>query len=185
VAASFESDSGEYFEGHISGSLTDNFAVRLAVMDRSIDGYNKNTAPNAVNPNMPATDETIVRFGAQWEPSETTSVALRYTYSDFLRTGSTGTVTKFGPTVVNGAPLVPASNAAMYAVMGFAYPGFKRALLTPIVTACQLVVPKDSGGQGSERLDGTDTENHEFSLNIEHEFGNGMTLNLSHRCVTV
>ena len=30
----------------------------------------------------------------------------------------------------------------------------------------------------SERLDGTDTQNHEFSLNIEHEFSNGMTLNL-------
>ena len=42
VAASFESDNGEYFEGHISGSLTDTFAVRLAIMDRSIDGYNDN-----------------------------------------------------------------------------------------------------------------------------------------------
>ena len=128
VAASFESDNGEYFEGHISGSLTDNFAVRLAVMDRTIDGYNANTAPNAANPNMPATDETIARFGAQWEPSESTSVGFRYTYSDFLRTGSTGTVTKFGPTIVNGAPVVPASNAAMYAVMGIGFPGFQESI---------------------------------------------------------
>jgi outer membrane receptor protein involved in Fe transport len=178
VAASFESDNGEYFEGHISGSLTDNFAVRLAVMDRTIDGYNKNTSPNAVNPNMPATDETIVRFGAQWEPSEATSVALRYTYSDFLRTGSTGTITKFGPTVVNGAPLVPASNAAMYAVMGFAYPGFQESITDANRDGLSIGGNGGLGGQGSERLDGTDTENHEFSLNIEHEFGNGMTLNL-------
>jgi outer membrane receptor protein involved in Fe transport len=178
VAASFESDNGEYFEGHISGSLTDNFAMRLAVMDRSIDGYNKNTAPNAVNSNMPATDETIVRLGAQWEPSEATSVALRYTYSDFLRTGSTGTVTKFGPTVVNGTPLVPASNAAMYAVMGFAYPGFQESITDANRDGLSIGGNGGLGGQGSERLDGTDTENHEFSLNIEHEFGNGMTLNL-------
>jgi outer membrane receptor protein involved in Fe transport len=178
VAASFESDNGEYFEGHISGSLTDNFAMRLAVMDRSIDGYNKNTAPNAVNSNMPATDETIVRLGAQWEPSEATSVALRYTYSDFLRTGSTGTVTKFGPTVVNGTPLVPASNAAMYAVMGFAYPGFQESITDAYRDGLSIGGNGGLGGQGSERLDGTDTENHEFSLNIEHEFGNGMTLNL-------
>ena len=33
------------------------------------------------------------------------------------------------------------------------------------------------GDTGSERLDGTDTQNQEFSLNIEHEFANGMTLN--------
>ena len=33
-----------------------------------------------------------------------------------------------------------------------------------------------NGCNGPERLSGTDTENHEFSLNIEHEFGNGMTL---------
>ena len=178
VAASFESDSCEYFEGHISGSLTDNFAVRLAVMDRTIDGYNKNSSPNAVNPNMPATDETIVRFGAQWEPSEATSVALRYTYSDFLRTGSKGTVTKFGPTVVNGAPLVPASNAAMYAVMGFAFPGFQESITDAYRDGLSIGGTEGLGGQGSERLDGTDTENHEFSLNIEHEFGNGMTLYL-------
>jgi outer membrane receptor protein involved in Fe transport len=178
VAASFESDNGEYFEGHISGSLTDNFAVRLAVMDRTIDGYNKNTSPNAANPNMPATDETIARFGAQWEPSEATSVGFRYTYSDFLRTGSTGTVTKFGPTIVNGAPVVPASNAAMYAVMGFAFPGFQESITDAYRDGLSIGGVEGLGGQGSERLDGTDTENHEFSLNIEHEFGNGMTLSL-------
>ena len=178
VAASFESDNGEYFEGHISGSLTDNFAVRLAVMDRTIDGYNANTAPNAANPNMPATDETIARFGAQWEPSESTSVGFRYTYSDFLRTGSTGTVTKFGPTIVNGAPVVPASNAAMYAVMGIGFPGFQESITDAYRDGLSIGGTEGLGGQGSERLDGTDTENHEFSLNIEHEFGNGMTLNL-------
>ena len=76
IAASFENDNGEYFEGHIGTSLTDNLAVRLAVMDRSIDGYNDNTAPNAANPNMPATDETIARIGIQFEPSESTTCLL-------------------------------------------------------------------------------------------------------------
>src|SRR6056300_1626644 len=50
LAASFESDNGQYFEGHIGTSIGDNLAVRLAVMDREIDGYNENTAPNAANP---------------------------------------------------------------------------------------------------------------------------------------
>ena len=178
VAASFETDNGEYFEGHISGSMTDNFAVRFAIMDRSIDGYNDNNAPNAVNPNMPATDETIARFGAQWEPSDSTSVGLRYTYADFLRTGSTGTVTKFGPTIVDGiGPVVPASNAAMYAVMGFAFPRFQESI-TDAYRDGLSIGGGEVFGSPTERLDGTDTENHEFSLNIQHEFGNGMTLNL-------
>ena len=47
VAASFESDNGKYFEGYVSGSLSDNFAMRLAIMDREIDGYLDNTSPNA------------------------------------------------------------------------------------------------------------------------------------------
>ena len=176
IAASFENDNGEYFEGHIGTSLTDNLAVRLAVMDRSIDGYNDNTAPNAANPNMPATDETIARIGIQFEPSESTTVGIRYTYADFLRTGSTGTVTKFGPTLVNGVPTVPASNAAMYAVMGFAYPGFQESITDAYRDGLSIGGAEVFGGS-SERLDGTDTQNQEFSLNIEHEFDNGMTLN--------
>jgi iron complex outermembrane receptor protein len=180
IAASFENDNGEYFEGHIGTSLTDNLAVRLAVMDRSIDGYNDNNAPNAAKPNMPATDETIARIGIQWEPSESTSVGIRYTYADFLRTGSTGTVTTFGPTIVDGiGPLVPASNAAMYAVMGFAFPGFSESVTDAYRDGLSIGGNEAlEGGGGSERLDGTDTQNQEFSLNIEHEFGNGMTLNL-------
>ena len=178
VAASFETDNGEYFEGHVSGSLTDNFAMRLAIMDRSIDGYNDNNAPNAANPNMPATDETIARIGAEWEPTDSTRVGFRYTYADFLRTGSTGTVTKFGPTIVDGiGPVVPASNAAMYAVMGFAFPGFQESITDAYRDGLTIGGAEVFGGT-SERLDGTDTENHEFSLNIEHEFSNGMTLNL-------
>ena len=181
VAASFESDNGEYFEGHISGSLTDNFAVRLAVMDRTIDGYNANTAPNAANPNMPATDETIARFGAQWEPSEATSVGFRYTYSDFVRTGSTGTVTKFGPILVDtmgGARRLCPPPTPRCMRDGNCLPGLSREHYRCLSDGLSIGGTEGLGGQGSERLDGTDTENHEFSLNIQHEFGNGMTLNL-------
>ena len=41
--------------------------MRLAIMDREIDGYLDNTAPNAWGNDMPSTDETIARIGAQWE----------------------------------------------------------------------------------------------------------------------
>ena len=134
VAASFESDNGEYFEGHVSGSLSDTVAMRLSLMDRSVDGYLKNMAPNAAYTGQPSTDETIARVGFQWEPSESTSVGVRYTYGDYKRVGSNSVVTTFSPTLVdaNGdgtreTPYVPASNGAMYAVMGLAYPGFNAS----------------------------------------------------------
>jgi len=176
LAASFESDNGQYFEGHIGTSIGDNLAVRLAVMDREIDGYNENTAPNAANPEMPSTDEMIARLGIQWEPSDQTSVGIRYTYSDYQRVGSTGTVTTFQP-----LPNAPASNQAMYAMMALAWPSFAPSQTDAYRDGLSVgAAYLDGSGAGGvpERLDGTDTQNQEFSLNIEHEFGNGMTLNL-------
>ena len=186
VAASFESDNGEYFEGHISGSVSENVAMRLAVMDRSIDGYLDNVDLAAAYPNSPTTDETIARIGLQWEPSESTSVGLRYTYSDYRRVGQTAVVTDFGPTLVDSTgdgirnqPFVPSSNALMYGIMGLRYPTYAPTTSSRDVFYDGLSIGGTGsldGGNGPERLSGTDTENHEFSLNIEHEFGNGMTL---------
>ena len=170
VAASFESDNGKYFEGYVSGSLSDNFAMRLAIMDREIDGYLDNTSPNAWGNDMPSTDETIARIGAQWEPSDQTTLALRYTYSDFVRQGGTATVTTFQP-----LPNAPASNAAMYATMGLAFPTFQASSNDTYRDGYSIGGAALSGSDGAERLEGTDTQNHEFSVNFEHEFDNGMT----------
>ena len=191
VAASFESDNGEYFEGHVSGSLSENVAIRLAVMDRTIDGYLDNVDLGAAYPDSPTTDETIARIGLQWEPSESTSVGIRYSYSDYRRIGSNSVVSQFGPTLVDtdgdgtrDTPVVPASNGLMYGIMGLLYPTYGQGNPQPTTSSRDVFYDGLSiggtaaldGGNGSERLSGTDTENHEFSLNIEHEFGNGMTL---------
>ena len=182
LAASFESDNGQYFEGHIGTSIGDTVAVRLAVMDREIDGYNENTAPNAANPEMPSTDEMIARLGIQWEPSEQTSVGIRYTYSDYERVGSTGTITQFCGLGSDCYPAAaPDSNAAMYAMMALAWPSFTSSQTDAYRDGLSVgAAYLDGSGAGGlpERLDGTDTQNQEFSLNIEHEFGNGVTLNL-------
>lgn len=190
IAASFESDEGKYFEGHIAGSVSENVAVRFALMDREIDGYLENAAPNAAYPDQPTTDETIARIGLQWEPSDSTSVGLRYTYADYQRIGANSLVSTFAPSLVDtdgdGArdtPFVPASNLAMYGVMGIAFPGFNASTFANNNTRDTyydgLSIGGNAaleGGNGSERLAGTDTENHEFSLNITHEFNNGMKL---------
>ena len=192
IAASFESDNGEYLEGYIGTSLGENAAIRLSVMDRSIDGYLDNVAPNATYSDSPTTDETIMRLGLQWQPSENTSVGLRYTYAEYERIGSNSVVTTFAPTLVdaNGdgvreTPFVPASNAAMYGIMGIAYPGFNASTYANRSSRDVYYDGLSIGGtealdngNGPERVSGTDTENQEFSLNIEHEFANGMTLSL-------
>jgi len=186
VAASFESDNGEYFEGHVSGSLSENVAMRLSVMDRSVDGYLDNTAPTAAYTDSPTTDETIARIGLQWEPSESTSVGVRYTYGDYKRIGSNSVVTQLTPTFVDSTgdgvrnqPYVPSSNLLMYGVMGAVYPTFQPTTSDQDVFYDGLSIGGAeglNGGNGPERVSGTDTENHEFSLNIDHEFGNGLTL---------
>ena len=106
-----------------------------------------------------------------WEPSDDTTVAVRYTYSDYVREGGTATVTTFSP-----LPNVAPSNQAMYAVMGIAYPGFAGSQTDINRDAVSIGGAAFSGSDGSERLEGTDTQNHEFSLNFEHTFDNGMTL---------
>ena len=186
IAASFESDNGEYFEGHISTGIGDNAAIRVSLMDRSIDGWLDNVDLGAAYPDSPTTDETIARIGLQWEPSESTRVGVRYTYSDYRRVGQNAVVRDFGPTLVdsNGdgvrnQPFVPDSNALMYGIMGFLYPTYAPTSSSRDVFYDGLSIGGTGaldGGNGSERLSGTDTQNQEFSLNIEHEFGNGMTL---------
>ena len=136
VAASFESDNGEYFEGHVSGSVSENVAMRLSIMDRSVDGYLDNTAPTAAYTDSPTTDETIARIGLQWEPSESTAVGVRYTYADYKRIGSNSVVTQLTPTFVDSTgdgvrnqPYVPSSNLLMYGVMALLDVDFNPANL--------------------------------------------------------
>ena len=190
AAASYESDNGKYFEGHISGSVSENVAMRLAIMDRSIDGYLDNADLGAAYPDSPTTDETIARIGLQWEPSEATSVGLRYTYSEYQRIGSNSVVTQFAPTLVDSTgdgvrnqPFVPSSNQLMYGIMGFLYPAYGGANANPNLGSRDVFYDGMSIGASalgdSDRVSGTDTENQEFSLNIEHEFSNGMTLSMT------
>ncbi len=172
VAASFENDDGKYLEGYISGSLTDTFAMRLAVMDRQIDGYNDNTDPNAWGDKMPSTDETMYRIGAQWEPSDKATLAVRYTYSDYVREGDTGTVTTFKGLDTTFAP---ASNKAMYAIMGLAYPSFGPSTTDAYRDGYSIGGAALAGRSGEERKEGTDTQNEELSVNFEYQLDNGMT----------
>ena len=176
-AVSYESNEGRVYEGWAQASLTDTFAVRVAARDRSDDGYLDNaflSVDPTVLPSAPQTDEQIFRISTRWEPTESTQVDLKYLKSNHDRKGATSFITKFEATENLGA-----LDAAGFALNGLLYPTapvgqyFRSAY--SIGGAALSGTQIDVGGPG-ERLEGTDTENEEWSLNIAHEFDNGLSL---------
>lgn len=191
LAASVEDYNGEIIEGWIQNSFTDNFAVRFAAKDRRNDGYLDNGFMGpGISKVTPSTDEQIWRLSAKWEVSENTMLDIRYLESDYVRIGSTATISQFKDPGLNPAG-IPASNAAMYAVMGFpGIPGLIPAAF-PSFGSSETDIFRDSKSLGgnilagfdqtyagpNERNEGTDTRNEELSVNLEHEFDSGITMN--------
>lgn len=183
LAASFEDYNGKIYEGWIQNSITDNFAIRIAMKDRADDGYLENsfaTPGSGYTPDTPTTDERIWRLSAKWEVSDSTMVDIKYLESDYVRVGGTSTIHQFRDPGLNPAG-IPASNGAMYAMMGIVFPTFS-ASQTDIFRDAKSIggnILDGSGGYAgpNERNEGTNTKNEEFSVSIEHEFDSGITMN--------
>ena len=141
-AASKESYDGSIYEGWFQTSLTDDLAVRFAMRETNTDGYLDNSfasEANGATPTGPTTDERIWRASIKWAPTDVTTVDIKYLESKFARIGSTATITNFGTAGLD--PLgVPASNGAMYAVMGWATQVSARVTQISSETPRQLVV---------------------------------------------
>jgi hypothetical protein len=63
----------------------------------------------------------------------------------------------------------------MYATMALAFPNFQASSNDTFRDGYSIGGAAFSGRDGAERREGTDTQNHEFSVNFEHEFDSGMT----------
>lgn len=183
VAVSKESFNGTILEGWVQTSLTDNFAVRLAVRDSQNDGYLENSfasEANGATVDTPTTDEQIWRLSAKWQPSDATMVDIKYMESDFRRLGSTAVVNSFNPAGLDPDG-IPSSNTIMYAVMGLGFPGFTTGTTDIYRDAKTIGGNILSGGSvyggPDERDEGTDTHNEELSINLQHEFDNGIVMN--------
>ena len=182
-AASKESYDGSIYEGWFQTSLTDDLAVRFAMRETNTDGYLDNSfasEANGATPTGPTTDERIWRASIKWAPTDVTTVDIKYLESKFERIGSTATITNFGTAGLD--PLgVPASNGAMYAVMGLGYPSFGTSnsdLQRDSKTIGGVILSGGDTFKGpNERDEGTQTDNEEFSINVQHEFDNGVTMN--------
>ncbi len=176
-AMSQESYDGQIYEGYLQGSLSDTFAVRVAARERSDEGYLDNKFADefpAGFSSAPQSEEQIFRISSRWEAGENTQVDMKYLYSDFERIGATSFITLFQPTA--NLPLLDGAN---YALNGALFPNaplgqYYRAGYS-IGGAALSGNQLDVGGP-DERLESTQTENEEWSLNISHEFESGMGL---------
>ena len=186
INISKESYGGEIVEGHLTGSLTDTMAWRVAYKDRQVDGHLKNTYPDTEVPMMPTVDESMWRASVVWEPTDNTSVEFKHSESEFERLGANALVTLFSP-----LPNIPASNALMYGTMGAVFPSYAGYVNseprdgyrdTRSYGGCALEAHMGMTSSicesGGERPEGTDTETADSSLNIEMELPNGYTLNV-------
>jgi len=177
VSIGVASNDGFSVAGNISGSVTENLAVRFAYKDRSDDGY----LPNSIlGTGAPSTDETLWRFAATWQPTDNTTVKLKHAEGEFTRVGAASALRIFEPT-----PNLAPSNALLYGVMGAFFADTVATIRSGGVDTNRdgislggLALAQSLGrdlGSTTEKPEGTDTTNEDTSLNIDIDFGDGYT----------
>ena len=184
IAVTKESFGGQTIEGHLTGSLSDTLAVRFAYKDRQGDGHLDNTYPDTEVSKMPTVDESMWRATVLWEPSDTVTVKVKHSESEYIRLGANALVTQFDP-----LPNIPLSNALMYGTMGAVHPSYRAYVNsgprdayrdTRSFGGCALESYMGMSSaiceSGGERPEGTDTDTADTSLSFEMELPSGHTL---------
>ena len=176
IAASLESNDGQLYEGYLSGSLTDTFGARVAFKYRETDGYVENTF---LGEDEGQIEEASYRISLSWIPTDNLSVGLKYTNTDFERTGAPS-ATQLYLDPVSRAELFP--NLGTFGRLGYTltdvfYPEIAEESQKDYSTF------KDNGyGQSQsdgigigKNPDSNDEEFNTYALNIDYDLG-GLTL---------
>ena len=176
IAASLESHDGQLYEGYLSGSLTDTFGARVAFKYRETDGYVENTF---LDEDEGQIEEASYRISLSWIPTDNLSVGLKYTNTDFERTGAPSATQLY---------LDPASRAELFPNLGtFGQLGYTLTdvFYPEIAKESQkdYATFKDNGyGQSQsdgigigKNPDSNDEEFNTYALNIDYDLG-GLTL---------
>lgn len=172
-----QSHDGQTIEAAIAGSIGDNFAMRFAFKDHEDDGYLTNSLIGGVD--GPTTDETLWRLSATWQPSDNTTVEFKHAEGEHKRVGGTAIISE-----LDRVQNVGAATGLAFAVINAFFPSVAPNVASgaqdPLRDAISLggnalAASLGRGTVPGEKPEGTDTENSDTSLNIEHEFDNGMT----------
>ncbi len=92
LALTGEENGGRIAEGYLSGSLSNQFALRLAGKYRETDGYMRNTF---LNEDEPALEDTLFRLTAVWQPGDDFNINLKYSHADYQRSGAPSATTLY------------------------------------------------------------------------------------------
>lgn len=88
IAVTAESNDGRIVESYVSGSVTDDFALRFGGKWRETDGYLENVY---LDTDEPAREEALYRFTAVWQPTDSLDINFKYSHSDYDRVGAPST----------------------------------------------------------------------------------------------
>ena len=123
IAASFEENGGQIFEGYVGGSIGESVGARLAFRSRETDGYVDNVFTGDTDG---AIDELSYRLTLTWAPSDVLDFNFKYSNSDYERIGAaSGTSVYLTP--AERTELVPNASAfasTAYAIMDTFFPDF-------------------------------------------------------------
>ncbi|MBE9539562.1 MAG: TonB-dependent receptor [Proteobacteria bacterium] len=88
ITGAVEDNDGYIVNGYVSGSVTDSLALRFAFKASENDGTfdNKFLGDDELN-----LEDQMYRFTAVWQPTENLDINMKYSYSDYDRTGAPST----------------------------------------------------------------------------------------------
>jgi len=92
ISAAVEDNDGYIVDGFLSGSVTDNMAMRLAFKTSENDGTFDNTYLGEDELNV---EDTLFRFTTVWQPTDNLDINFKYSHSDYERTGAPSTTKRF------------------------------------------------------------------------------------------
>jgi iron complex outermembrane receptor protein len=126
IAVTAEDNDGKIVEGYISGSVTDNFALRFGGKWRETDGYLENIF---LGTDEPALDETLYRFTAVWQPTDNLDINFKYSHSEYDRVGAPSTTKLYLDAEGRARDVPNASDFAgiAYAAVDTFFPDFAAA----------------------------------------------------------
>ena len=146
IAASFEENGGQIYEGYVGGGLGDTFGARLAFKYRETDGYVENLY---TGDDDGAIEETQYRLTLTWAPTDTLDFNFKWGNGDYERTGAaSGTNLYLDPAARDELfPNRSAFASIAYSIMDVYFPDFGAA------AGRDFTVYKDNG-YGRSQEDG-------------------------------
>ncbi|MEH6570477.1 MAG: TonB-dependent receptor [Halioglobus sp.] len=171
IAVNVEDNDGFVTEGFISGSVTDNMAMRLAVKYNE----NKGTFDNEyLGDDEIELEDTMVRFTTVWQPTDNLDINFKYTHTEFEKIGSPSSSSIY-LSPEQRAVLVP--NASQFAAIAYLLTDSFYPELADIAGKDFTTFKDDNLGVDGKTVgigfkpDSTDTDTDNVVLKLDYQAG--------------